>query len=139
MHNVQDVLCSSNARTAQMMLLGDYSRYLDDFHRSLSLWQHNWGNLNPSPKLKSTLRIVHEYVRLYVNAFSLQSLVTRACHETSTTQMDRSLILFPRGIMGSADGVYIFEATKAASNILQTMLETDSVNHVRFMPTRFYM
>ncbi|KFX92295.1 hypothetical protein O988_07336 [Pseudogymnoascus sp. VKM F-3808] len=139
LHNVKDVLYSSKARTAQMMLVGDYNLYLDDFRRSLSIWQETWCSLNASPKLKSTLTIVYEYVRLYVNAFSFQSLITRACREDSTANTDRSFNLFPRGIMGSTDGAYIFEATHAAKTIITIMTQTDPTVHVRYMPTRFYI
>lgn len=146
LHNVHDILYSSKTRTLQMMLWGDYNRYLDDFRRALSTWQDSWGNLKASPKLRSTLRIVIEYVRLYVNAFSFQSILSRACVDnregatgTSSSIRDRAASLFPRGIMASADGAYIFEAVNAARNVLTIVTETDPAAHIRFMPFRFYV
>lgn len=143
LHNVHDILYSAKARTLQMMLSGDYNRYLDDFRRALSTWQDCWGNLKASPKLHSTLRIVIEYVRLYVNAFSFQSILSRACRSgvvtSSLPSRNRVHSLFPQGIMASADGAYIYEAVDAARNILSIAIETDPVAHIRYMPFRFYV
>ncbi|RDL38136.1 uncharacterized protein BP5553_05569 [Venustampulla echinocandica] len=143
LHNVHDILYSAKARTLQMMLSGDYNRYLDDFRKALSTWQDCWGNLKASPKLHSTLRIVIEYVRLYVNAFSFQSILSRASRNgiatSSPFRRDRVQSLFPQGIMASADGAYIYEAVNAARNILSIAVETDPVAHIRYMPFRFYV
>lgn len=140
LHNSHDVLYAAKSRTLHMMQSGDYSRYLDDFRRALLSWDHRWGDLKPSPKLYSTLRILREYVRLYVHGFSFQAVLTRVMVKRGGETGDEELPqLFPRGISSSADGAYIFEALDAARNILETVIETDPATHVRFMPFRFYV
>jgi hypothetical protein len=125
------------------MLSGDYNRYLEDFGKALSSWQDCWRSLKASPKLYNTLRIVFEYVRLYVNAFSFQSVVSRASRGGLVTSVplsrDRGQSIFPQGIMASADGAYVYEAVNAAKGILSIMIETDPVAHIRYMPFRFYV
>jgi hypothetical protein len=143
LHNTHDLLYSNKPRMAEMMRRGDYNPYLDELRHALSLWRTTWGKLEPSPKLYSTLRIVSEYVCLYINAFSFQSMLSRFYMERAgdlaTGQAKPSSSLFPRGVLGSADGVYIFEAINAARNILFIAIETDPVAHIRYMPFRFYV
>lgn len=144
LHNAHDILYSSKERTMHMVNWGDYNRYLDDFRTSLSTWKSRWDKLEASPKLHCTARIFREYVCLYVNAFSFQSILSRAAKRSrefgkalSSPQAAQSL--FPGGLMASPDGVYIFQAIDSARNILSIAIETDPVEHIRYMPFRFYM
>lgn len=144
LHNAHDILYSSKERRMQMVHWGDYNRYLDDFRRSLSAWHDRWGKLDASPKLYSTLRIVKEYVRLYVCAFSFQSILSRAVqenrnHDTIKSPPGKASSLFPQGIMSTPDGIYVFEAVDSARKILMISTETDPVAHIRYMPFRFYV
>lgn len=144
LHNAHDILYSSKERRMQMVHWGDYNRYLDDFRRSLSAWHDRWGTLDASPKLYSTLRIVKEYVRLYVCAFSFQSILSRAVqenrnHDAIGSPPGKASSLFPQGIMSTPDGVYVFEAVDSAQKILMISNETDPVAHIRYMPFRFYV
>ncbi len=139
LHNSHDILYAAKSRTLHMMQSGDYSRYLDDFRRALLAWDHHWSDLKPSPKLYSTLRILREYVRLYVHGFSFQAVLTRAMVKRDGESKEQLPQLFPRGISSSADGTYIFEALEAARNILEIVIDTGSAAHVRFMPFRFYV
>jgi hypothetical protein len=78
--------------------------------------------LDASPQLSSTLRIFKEFVRLYANAFAFQSVLSRAVHEncpsgvalSRTAPEKRTPLLFPGGIMSSAEGAYVLEAINAA-------------------------
>ncbi|CAK7236840.1 hypothetical protein SCUCBS95973_009746 [Sporothrix curviconia] len=165
LHNAHDILYSSRERTVHMILRGDYNRYLDDFRTSLSAWKGRWNGLQASPKLDCTLRIVQEYVCLYVNAFSFQAILSRAAkegqeaasagnkrnlspaHPPTQPQQAKSQTqprmppksLFPCGLMASPDGVYVFESITAARNILSIANKTDPVAHIRYMPFRFYV
>lgn len=148
LHNVHDILYSSKERRNQMVQRGDYNRYLDDFRHSMSTWQDRWDDLETSPKLESTLHIFKEYVRLYTNAFSFQSLLSRTVHHNrlagetapaTTLESKNSPSLFPQGIMSTAEGAYILEAVDAARNILTIASRTSPDAHLRYMPFRFYV
>lgn len=43
--NVHDVLYSGMRTSNQMMLMGDYVKYVDDFRAALLRWKSNWGSL----------------------------------------------------------------------------------------------
>lgn len=140
LHNAHGILYSCKARTWQMMFRGDYNRYLDDFRRALSTWHDSWGNLKTSPRLYHTLRTFFEYVRLYVNAFSFQSVLSRASADSQARRnTNPAPSPFARGIMASADGVYILQAVYAAKNILIIATEADPATNIRYMPFRFYV
>ncbi len=152
LHNVHDILYSSKERQLQMVRRGDYNRYLDDFRCSLSAWQGRWGDLKASPQLSSTLRIVKEYIRLYVNAFAFQSILSRAVREnhpvsggtiseagTTTLDPKYSLSLFPQGITSTPEGAYVLEALDASREILIVTSQANPEFHLRYMPFRFYV
>jgi hypothetical protein len=143
-HNVHDILYSSKSRTMEIMFMGDYSRYLDDFLRALMAWHQSWGGLNVPLKLKHTLRLMYEYLCLYVNAFSFQSVISRASVTAkdfpvgSSSNYPQTSTLFPKGLMASPDGRYVFEAIRAAKMVLQVTAQIDTTD-LRFMPSRFYL
>ncbi|CAG7934987.1 unnamed protein product [Penicillium nalgiovense] len=145
LHNVHDTLYSSKERRNQMVRRGDYNRYLDDFRHSISTWKDRWDGLETSPKLHCTLHVFKEYVRLYANSFSFQSLLSKAVHHNrpgenrSTTSGKGAPSLFPRGIMSTAEGAYVLEAVDAARGILTIAVQTISQAQIRYMPFRFYM
>ncbi|KAL4808634.1 hypothetical protein BDV18DRAFT_167672 [Aspergillus unguis] len=152
LHNVHDILYSSKERQLQMVRRGDYNRYLDDFRCSLSAWQGRWGDLKASPQLSSTLCIVKEYIRLYVNAFAFQSILSRAVREShtvsggtiseaGTTTLDpkRPLSVFPQGITSTPEGAYVLEALDASREILIVTSQANPESHLRYMPFRFYV
>lgn len=43
--NVHDVLYSGMRTSNQMMLMGDYVKYADDFRSGILRWNQKWGNL----------------------------------------------------------------------------------------------
>lgn len=137
LHNAHGILYSSKPRTMEMMRAGDYSRYLDDFHSALSAWHSRWMGLNLSCKLKSSLCLMYEYLCLYVNAFSFQSVVARASTNLPTASQESGLFL--TGIMASPDGQFVFEAIRAAKMTLKEFVTMDSASILRYMPSRFYL
>jgi hypothetical protein len=125
----------------EIMLMGDYSRYLDDFLKALAAWDQIWGTLEVSPKLRCTLRLIYEYLCLYVNAFSLQAVISRSAQSQRDMRWSgmAAQSLFPRGVMASPDGRFIFEAVRAAKNILKLFADMDAEVHLRYLPSRFYL
>ncbi|KAI7160904.1 hypothetical protein KC349_g3189 [Hortaea werneckii] len=79
---VHDILYSSKERTVNLMLKGDYTKYLDDHARALAAWKDNWKSLRVSQYLKAILDLHYEYLRLYVTAFAFQAVVCRTMQET---------------------------------------------------------
>ncbi|KAJ5857805.1 hypothetical protein N7455_008699 [Penicillium solitum] len=145
LHNVHDILYASKERRVQMVRRGDYNRYLDDFRHSISAWEGRWDSLEASPKLNCTMHIFKEYVRLYASAFSFQSLLSGAVQprrrETVPITPGRNgvTLLFPQGIMSTAEGSYILESIDAARKILAIAVQTNSETQIRYMPFRFYV
>jgi hypothetical protein len=147
LHNIHDILYSSRARTLELALAGDYGRYLDDFQKALLVWNNAWKDLTVSPRIKCVLSLMHEYLCLYVNAFSFQAVVTRSGQgaqnrrnehgEGSTSTSIQSL--FHGGIMAMPEGRYIFEALRAAKAALKIMGQADAITCLRYMPARYYL
>lgn len=140
--NVHDILYASKKRTIGLMLMGDYTRYLDDHDRGLAAWKGTWGSLKVSPYLKSLLDLQHEYLRLYVTAFAFQAVVCRTLHQSQRQQghVTPPRTYFPDGVMACPDSRYIFSAVEAASNLLRILCEQiDPVRHLRYLPVRFLL
>ena len=56
--NVHEVLYCNMGAGTQMMLLGSYAGYLDDFRGSIAVWNSLWGSLTCKKVLKSDLQPV---------------------------------------------------------------------------------
>ncbi|KAI6840181.1 hypothetical protein KC340_g13492 [Hortaea werneckii] len=140
---VHDILYSSKERTVNLMLKGDYTKYLDDHARALAAWKDSWKSLRVSRYLKAILDLHYEYLRLYVTAFAFQAVVCRAMQETPSNQGGRnkkSRSCFPHGIMACPDSQSIFDAIDAATGLLKILTESmDPVNHIRYLPVRFLL
>ncbi|KAJ3531909.1 hypothetical protein NM208_g8671 [Fusarium decemcellulare] len=145
LYNAHLILYASTERTLAMILDGDYARYLDDFVRAVTVWRTTWKDIQVSHKVKSTLLMMYEYIRLYVNAFSFQAVITRASgaetsyqgtHQTSKRPLAE---LFSRGIMSSPDGKFIFDAIGAAMNLLELMNNLDPRHVLCYLPSRYYL
>lgn len=145
LHNAHAILYSSTQKTLTMFYDGDYARYLDDFLGATTSWHATWSEVQASQKIKSTLLMTYEYICLYVNAFSFQAVLTRAAApQRSMTKRQwtckRPLVdLFSRGIMSSPDGRYVFEAIKAAKNLLGLMNGLNIQRVISHLPLRFYL
>ena len=44
--NVHEILYSGMRTSNQMMLMGDYIKYADDFRSAIHRWNQTWGGLN---------------------------------------------------------------------------------------------
>lgn len=145
LHNAHDILYSSRARTQELILAGDYNRYLDDFEKALTSWDDTWHNLALSPRIKCMLTLMYEYVCLYSNAFAFQARVTQVANADRNMLSDQhptasqQEIVFPCGIMATPEGRYIFEALRAAKAVLRVISRADPVSCLRYMPTRYHL
>ena len=142
--NVHDVLYSGMRSSGQMMLVGDYVKYVDDFRTAIARWNTSWGNLVCSHHIKTTLQMSYEYLSLYTNAFVFQAAISQAIAAFKTkrdvSSLHRHLKDWFSSVAAMPDARFIFTSVTAAKNYL-TLLSSqiDPVKHLRYMPTRFYL
>ncbi|KAH7024690.1 uncharacterized protein B0I36DRAFT_416203 [Microdochium trichocladiopsis] len=144
LHNVQGTLYSSQRRTLALALAGDYPRYLDDYENAATAWYERWNDALAQSRVKFSLLLMYEYLNLFVNAFSFQAVLTRLAHARRTNgEEHRSSRLphgpFHSGLMASPDGLYVYNAIRAATKVLKIMTELDPSSQLRFLPSRFYL
>lgn len=143
--NAHDILFASRSRTAELMTRGDYTKYIDDTNRAMASWKNAWRSISVSPHLRTTLNLAYEYLRLYVNAFAFQAVLYRNSRNTGTTSTrsinePQTSNLFPDSTMASPDARYIYETVDAAETLIKMVTEDlDPTQHVRYMPSRFYL
>ncbi|KAB8278127.1 hypothetical protein BDV30DRAFT_223099 [Aspergillus minisclerotigenes] len=137
--NIHDILYASKTRTVQLMLMGDYTKYLDDSSKALAMWKEAWANVDLPPHLSGLLCLQFEYLRLYINAFAFQAVLYRTpkspvgCDNGKTSY-------FPYSVMASADGRHIYIAIDAAKSVLKYLMERlNPTKHLRYIPVRFYL
>ena len=141
--NVHDVLYSGMRTSGQMMLMGDYVKYVDDFRLAISRWNKKWGSLVCSQCIKVTLQMSYEYLCLYTNAFVFQAQIAQviARKPKDDAQSVREHLRNAFSNIGSLpDARFIWGSLAAAKGFL-TIISTqiDPVNHLRYMPLRFYL
>ncbi|QMW46275.1 hypothetical protein G4B11_009730 [Aspergillus flavus] len=137
--NIHDILYASKTRTVQLMLMGDYTKYLDDSSKALAMWKEAWANVDLPFHLSGLLCLQFEYLRLYINAFAFQAVLYRTpkspvgCDNGKTSY-------FPYSVMASADGRHIYIAIDAAKSVLKYLMERlNPTKHLRYIPVRFYL
>lgn len=141
--NVHDVLYSGMRTSGQMMLMGDYVKYVDEFRMAIARWNRSWGGLVCSHHIKVALQMSFEYLCLYTNAFVFQAAISQAI--ASKPKGDaHSLREHLRNVFGNVgsmpDARFIWASVAAAKAFL-TLLSTqiDPVKHLRYMPLRYYL
>lgn len=115
----------------------------------MAAWQCAWRGITVSRALSGCLKIMLEYLRLYVNAFAFQAVLYRASRATVNPSSGPGVPLqdggssarlyFPDSTMASADARHIYEALDAAESLLQVFTEEFEEAQLRCMPTRFYL
>jgi hypothetical protein len=141
--NVHDVLYSGMRTSGQMMLMGDYVKYVDDFRTAIARWNTTWGKLECSPHIKVTLQLSYEYLCLYINAFAFQAAIAQAIASKPKTDA-HSLRDHIRSVFSNVgampDARFIWASVGAAKAYL-TLLSTqiDASKHLRYMPLRYYL
>ncbi|KAJ5098770.1 hypothetical protein N7532_005771 [Penicillium argentinense] len=132
--NAHDILFASKARTVELITRGDYVKYIDDTTRALSAWKHAWRSIVVSKHLLSCLTLMHDYLRLYVNAFAFRQLTAE------DNRIEARTLDLPNSAMASADARHIYDALVAAETLLRVFIEDfDAEKHLRYMPARFYL
>lgn len=139
--NVHDVLYSGMRSSSQMMLMGDYVKYVDDFRSAIDRWQMTWGNIQCSQHIKVTLDMSFQYLRLYTNAFVFQAQISQAI---SKKEKKKSLREHLRQVFSNVgtmpDARFIWGSVAAAKQFLNMLAtQVDAVRHLRYMPLRFYL
>ncbi|BCS07681.1 Zn(II)2Cys6 transcription factor [Aspergillus luchuensis] len=138
--NTHDILYALKSRTLQIMLAGDYPKYLDDSAKAMEMWKGTWSNVDIPPSLRCLLTLQYQYLQLYVNAFAFQAVLYRSSKALTNTSHDDNAPLFPDGVMASADARHIYAAISAARDLLQTFVEEITPSDiVKFLPVRYYL
>ncbi|KAK4702747.1 hypothetical protein P7C70_g3474, partial [Phenoliferia sp. Uapishka_3] len=137
-----DILFPSRERTASLIRLGEYYKYIDEFQRSLELFRMTWeGKRWATYPLTECIWITFHYLRLYIYAFAFQAHIHRATmSDGSDDGHHPSSNLFPAGLVASPDAKFILEAIDAAADLLR--LVTDRLHPggaLPFLPWRFFM
>ncbi|KAE8143938.1 hypothetical protein BDV38DRAFT_277002 [Aspergillus pseudotamarii] len=140
--NVHDVLYSGMRTSNQMMLMGDYVKYVDDFRLAILRWKSLWGSLPCSTPIQATLQLSYEYLRLYTNAFAFQaaisqSMVSKLKNDQSQREHLRSTF---NDVASMQDARFIYESVDAAKAYLTILVDlVHPEKHLHFMPLRFYL
>lgn len=141
--NVHDVLYSGMRTSGQMMLMGDYVKYVDDFRTAIARWNTTWGKLECSPHIKVTLQMSYEYLCLYTNAFVFQATISQAIASKpkGETHSLRDHLRHVFGNVGAMPDARFIWASLAAAKAYLTLLSTqiDPKAHLRYMPLRYYL
>ncbi|EXJ94911.1 hypothetical protein A1O1_00029 [Capronia coronata CBS 617.96] len=141
--NVHDVLYSGMRTSGQMMLMGDYVKYVDDFRMAIARWNTTWGSLECSPHIKITLQMSYEYLCLYTNAFVFQAAISQAIANKPKSDAhplrDHLRSVFSN--VGAMPDARFIWASVAAAKAYLTLLSThiDPSRCLRYMPLRYYL
>ncbi|OJJ62889.1 hypothetical protein ASPSYDRAFT_673844 [Aspergillus sydowii CBS 593.65] len=140
--NVHDLLYSGMRTSSQMMLMGDYVKYVDDFRLAILRWKSRWGSLRCSTPMRTTLELSYEYLRLYTNAFAFQAAISQSLSKQKNdgqSQREHLRATFDN-VASMQDARFIIESLDAAKAYLTILVETvDPEKHLHFMPLRFYL
>ncbi|KAK2799362.1 hypothetical protein FQN50_008521 [Emmonsiellopsis sp. PD_5] len=141
--NVHDVLYSGMRTSNQMMLMGDYVKYVDDFRNAIERWDRNWGSLSCSQHIKVTLQMSYEYLRLYTNAFAFQAAISQALTDKpkgdAHTQREHLRAAFSN-VASMQDARFIYASVDAAKKYLTILTNyVDPEKHLHYMPLRYYL
>ncbi|KAJ5577389.1 uncharacterized protein N7459_006353 [Penicillium hispanicum] len=161
--NVHEVLYSGMRTSNQMMLMGDYVKYVDDFRLAILRWKSLWGPLNcklahfvsvgsfssgsgltrtGSPPMRATLQLSYEYLRLYTTAFAFQAAISQSLVKPKTNQSSQweQLRATFKNVASMQDARFIYESVDAAKAYLTILVDSvDPERHLHFMPLRFYL
>jgi hypothetical protein len=142
-NNVHDVLYSGMRTSNQMMLMGDYVKYVDDFRLAILRWKSRWGSLPCSTPMRATLQLSYEYLRLYTNAFAFQAAISQSLvskHTNNNQSQREHLRASFNNVASMQDARFIYESVDAAKAYLTILVdEVHPEKHLHFMPLRFYL
>ena len=141
--NVHDILYTATRANGQMILTGDYVKYIDEFRSTISRWHGQWGSLICSQHIKVTLDLSYHYLQLYTNAFAFQAAISQALSTSSRDSVDvrrKRLQKLFKETGGMQDARFIFKSVEAAKQYLVIFnAYVDAEKQLRYMPIRFYL
>ncbi|KAJ5902741.1 hypothetical protein N7495_003269 [Penicillium taxi] len=140
--NVHEVLYSGMRASSQMMLMGDYVKYVDDFRLAILRWKSLWGPLDCSAPMRATLQLSYEYLRLYTTAFAFQAAISQSLAKPKADGISHrdQLISTFKNVASMPDSRFIYESVDAAKAYLTILVDNvDPEKHLHFMPLRFYL
>lgn len=96
-----------------------------------------------SPRVKVTLQMSYEYLRLYTNAFAFQAAISQALVRKpggdAHTQRDYLRAAFSN-VASMSDARFIYGSLDAAKAYLTILVSyVDPEKHLHFMPLRYYL
>lgn len=135
---IQDILFPSHDRRWKTMTDDIYANYFQEFQFSIQAWSNKWENLICSPRVKISLLLTHNYLRLYLHAFTLQAtkfhthnfqkeISPRITSHTST--QFNSFAFGPRSV---------HEALNTAKSLLSTFNQLIDPAELGYMPNNLY-
>ena len=131
--NAHDILYSNRGRELKLILAGDYVKYIDDFRAGIRSWNSVYGTLTCSSRVKISLLLTYDYLRLYVNAFAFQAALARFVSGERVSFAQKSIATEP-------DARFIFESIDAAKSILTTVNNfVDPTSCLRYFPWRYFL
>ncbi|KAH7232875.1 hypothetical protein BKA59DRAFT_504057 [Fusarium tricinctum] len=134
--NAHDILYSSTSHREQLYTGGEYVRYIDDFSSVLRKWKLSWGGLSFIPRVKASLMLSYDFLRLYINAFAFQANLNRIIRRSKKSP---SGPLFSE-LAAAPDARFIYESIDAANSILCTLNSfIDPDEAFKYMPLKFYL
>ncbi|KAM0543865.1 hypothetical protein ACHAPJ_012102 [Fusarium lateritium] len=109
---------------------------LDDFSSVLRKWKLSWGGLSFIPRVKASLMLSYDFLRLYINAFAFQANLNRIIRRSKKRP---SGPLFAE-LAAAPDARFIYESIDAANSILCTLNSfIDPDEAFKYMPLKFYL
>ena len=129
--------------SGQMMLMGDYVKYVDDFRGAIAKWNTTWGKLECSPHIKVTMQMQYEYLCLYTNAFAFQAALAQAIASKPKSEAhslrDHLQNVFSN--VGAMPDARFIWASVAAAKAYLTLVSTqiDPSRFLRYLPLRYYL
>ncbi|KAJ4133431.1 hypothetical protein NW768_005016 [Fusarium equiseti] len=130
--NAHDILYSSTSHREQLYTGGEY----DDFSSVLRRWKLSWGGLSFVPRVKASLMLSYDFLRLYINAFAFQANLNRIVRHPKKRS---SGSLFSE-LASAPDARFIYESIDAANSILCTINSfIDPTTVFKYMPIKFYL
>ncbi|KAF5540366.1 hypothetical protein FNAPI_10529 [Fusarium napiforme] len=130
--NAHDILYSSSSHREQLYIGGEY----DDFSSVLRRWKLSWGGLSFIPRVKASLMLSYDFLRLYINAFAFQANLNRIVRRSKKRP---SGPLFSE-LAAAPDARFIYESIDAANSILCTLNSfIDPTEAFKYMPLKFYL
>lgn len=91
-----------------------------------------------SARLKASLLLTYDYLRLYVNAFAYQATISRALIFQRDSQHNPNRPM-PLINASAPDARFIYEAIDAAKSLLSTFNNFVDPETMRYMPSSYYL